>query len=154
MASHLISQDVVPIGTGYLILMGVLAAGLRLQRRPAGGTDGSADAGNGQTAAGKVPGRLARRLPAGWPRFAVQVGSTALGGFLVLMAVVIIYYYGVARVAGQFLDSAVTGSALLLGISLPLFAARSWLAERHRRGGQGPKGPRAASGTDSSGSAP
>jgi hypothetical protein len=150
MASHLISQDVVPIGTGYLILMGVLAAGLRLQRRSGAGADAGTDAGNDR-AGEKVPGRAARRLRPGWPRLAVQVGDTALGGFLVLMAVVIIYYYGVARVAGQFLDSAFTGSALLLGISLPLFAARSWLAERRRRASQGQAGPRGAPGTDSPG---
>jgi hypothetical protein len=69
------------------------------------------------------------------------VAGTALGGYLVLQAVVIGYYYGVAKVAGQFLDSAFTGTALLLGISLPLFAARSWLYERRRRGSREPAQP-------------
>ena len=137
MAGHLISQDVVPIGTGYLILMGVLAAGLRMQRR--------------NPAAEKAAGRMARRVPPGWPRFAVQIVATAVGGYLLLEAVVILYYYGVARVAGQFLESAFTGAALLLAISLPLFAARSWLAERRvRRRAERPDapGPPAASGSD------
>src|SRR5260370_35635922 len=143
MSAHLIPQEVVPIGTGYLILMGVLAAGLRLQRRtPAGpragaAADAAADPA-ADAAAGKVPGRAARRLPPGWPRFLLQVAATALGGYLVLQAVVIGYYYGVAKVAGQFLVSAFTGTALLLGISLPLFAARSWLYETPRPGTPGP----------------
>jgi hypothetical protein len=136
-AAHLISQDVVPIGAGYLILMGVLAAGLRLQRR--------------DPAAEKVAGRVARRVRPGWPRFAVQIVSTALGGYLLLEAVVILYYYGVAHVAGQFLESAFTGAALMLAISLPLFAARSWLAVRRvrrRAGRPSAASPSAASGGD------
>ncbi len=49
------------------------------------------------------------------------------------MAVVIGYYYGVARVGGRFLESAFTGAALLAGIAAPVFAAASWLAERRRQ---------------------
>jgi hypothetical protein len=140
-SSHLFSQDVVPIGTGYLILMGVLAAGLRLQHRSAAGSARPAStasrastAGSGaDESGGKVPGRAARRFPPGWPRFLAQIAATALAGYVLLMSVDLLYYYGVARVAGQFLESAFTGSAVLLAISLPLFAARSWLTERHRR---------------------
>jgi hypothetical protein len=156
MSSDLVSQDVVPIGTGYLILMGVLAAGLRVQRRdairaraqeaegtaqsaeadadtarevgPGGRTPGAREVGPG----GRTPGVAARRVPAGWPRFAVQVCATALGGYVLLMAVDVLYYYGVARVAGQFIESAFTGGLLLIGISLPLFGAASWLYFRWR----------------------
>lgn len=148
MASELIPQDLVPIGTGYVILMGVLAAGLRLQRRDASRSahsePGSAEPGTAEPdtaepdlaqpisaeSGGKRPGRVALRAAPGWPRFAVQVASTALGGYVLLMAVVVLYYYGVARVAGQFLASAFTGTALLLAVSLPLFAAASWLVQR------------------------
>ena len=38
-----------------------------------------------------------------------------------------------AGVASNFLDSEFTGSAALLGISLPLFLALSWVTERRRR---------------------
>lgn len=41
--------------------------------------------------------------------------GTAVGGYLLLMAVVIAYYYGVARVGGDFIQSAFTGTALLIG---------------------------------------
>jgi hypothetical protein len=144
MSGHLISQDVVPIGTGYVILMGVLAAGLRVQRRDeirarteeAAGTaqkaDADADGAREVGPGGRTPGVVARRVPAGWPRFAVQACATALGGYVLLMAVDVIYYYGVARVAGQFIDSAVTGGLMLIGISLPLFGAASWLYLRWR----------------------
>jgi hypothetical protein len=49
------------------------------------------------------------------------------------MAVVIAYCYGVARVAGDFITSAFTGTAMLIAIALPLWAAASWLTERRRR---------------------
>jgi hypothetical protein len=147
MATDLISQDVVPIGTGYVILMGVLAAGLRVQRRDAiraraqeeAGTAKSAEAADGGDGAarevgpgGRTPGVVARRVPAGWPRFAVQVCATVLAGYVLLMAVDLLYYYGVARVAGQFIESGFTGGLLLIGISLPLFGAASWLYVRWR----------------------
>jgi Family of unknown function (DUF6256) len=66
----------------------------------------------------------------------VQAGhviGTIVGGYLLLMAVVVAYYYGVARVGPGFLESAVTGNALLIGLAAPVFAAPSWLAERLRR---------------------
>jgi hypothetical protein len=150
MSSQLLRQDLIPIGTGYLILMAVLAAGLRLLRRGRGeqpepteaghaGSSGATSGGAGSGGAGsggKAPSRVARRVRPGWPRFAVQVGGTVLGGYLVLLAVDVGYYYGVAKVAGQFLDSAFTGTALLLAVSLPLFAIRSWLAERRQDQGR------------------
>jgi Family of unknown function (DUF6256) len=53
------------------------------------------------------------------------------------MAIVILYYYGVARVGGAFIVSAFTGCALLIALSTPVFALASWLTERRRRpGGQ------------------
>ena len=66
--------------------------------------------------------------------------ADALGGYLVLAAVVVLYYYGVARVGSNFLDSAFTGTALLLGITLPLFIAFSWLTWRRPPGDPRPPG--------------
>ena len=68
----------------------------------------------------------------GWLLLAGHVGGTAVGGYLLLMAVVIAYYYGVARVAGDFITSAFTGTAMLIAIALPLWGAASWLTERRR----------------------
>jgi hypothetical protein len=116
MSSHLLRSDLDPVLGGYLILMGVLAVGLMMQRR--------------QAAAGKPATRRTGRRDRGWQALIVHVLSDALGGYLLLIAVVVLYYYGVAKVGGSFLASAITGSLLLLAISLPVFAAVSWLTER------------------------
>jgi hypothetical protein len=116
MSSHLIRSDLVPILSGYLILMVILAAGLRLASR------GQAD-------------RHSRRR--GWPALLGHVAADAAGGYLVLAAVVVLYYYDVARVGGHFLESAFSGSALLLAVSLPVFGLVSWMSwrwQRRRRG--------------------
>jgi Family of unknown function (DUF6256) len=150
MSSQLISSDVVPIGGGYVILMAALAVGLRLQRKspPRESPPGESPPGErparerppGQTppAAGHdadvpAPGRLASRLAPGWPRFATQVAATAIGGYVVLMAVLVAFYYGVSRVAGHFLQSGFTGCAMLLALAFPLFAIASRAAELRRR---------------------
>jgi hypothetical protein len=116
MSSHLLRSDLDPILGGYLILMVVLAVGLVTQRR--------------RTAAGKPTTRLTGRRDRGWQALIVHVLTDALGGYLVLVAVVVGYYYGVARVGGSFLASAITGSLLLLGVSLPVFMVVSWLTQR------------------------
>ena len=138
MSSSLIRQDVLPVGVGYLLVMGALGTGLWLSgggtaTRPArpGGVPGPAGSGR----AGLGPGRRAaagRRPAAGWLRLARHYAGTAIGGYLLLMAVVILYYYGVARVGGAFIASAFTGCALLIGLTTPVFALASWLAERRR----------------------
>ncbi len=116
MSSHLIRSDLVPILSGYLILMVVLAVGLTLQRR--------------RTASGRPLARLTGRRDRGWPALILHVLTDALAGYLLLAAVVVLYYYGVAKVGGSFLDSEFTGSALLLAISLPVFFLASWLTRR------------------------
>jgi hypothetical protein len=123
-------QALVPMAAGYLILMSALGFGLRRLYRPA------------------PPGREERPAPAratppgpgpraGWPALLRQVAGTVVGGYLVLMAVVVAYYSGVARDGPGFLESVVTGTALLLGLAAPVFAALSWLADRRRRSAQG-----------------
>jgi hypothetical protein len=124
MSSELIRQDLVPIGVGYALLMIILAVGLVLQRR--------------QAARGPERGRRAvgRRLAgrgSGWIALALNFAADMIGGYLLLMAVVILYYYGVARVGSNFLDSAFTGTALLLGLAIPVFAAASLLSRRRAR---------------------
>ena len=116
MSSHLLRSDLDPILGGYLILMAVLAVGLVMQRRRA--------------AAGKPGTRLTGRRERGWPALILHVLSDALGGYLLLITVVVLYYYGVAKVGGSFLSSAITGSLLLLGITLPVFMVVSWLTQR------------------------
>jgi hypothetical protein len=68
----------------------------------------------------------------GWRRLAVFSLSTAVGGYLVLMAVIIAYYVGIGvpHSAGTFVPSAFSGCAMLIGLAAPVFAALSWLAAR------------------------
>ena len=106
-------QALVPMAAGYLILMSALGFGLRRLYRPA-------PSGGDERPSG--PGALLR-----------QVAGTVVGGYLLLMAVVVAYYFGVARVRPGFLESVVTGTSLLLGLAAPVFAALSWLADRRRR---------------------
>jgi hypothetical protein len=114
--SSLIRQDLVPMVTGYLVLMAVLGIGLRhLQRSPASRA------------------RAANQAHPEWRALFRYMIGTAVGGYLLLSAVVVAYYFGVARVDGQFLQSAFTGPALLVGITLPVFAAASWLMAWGRR---------------------
>jgi Family of unknown function (DUF6256) len=73
------------------------------------------------------------RSRTGRAALARQIVGTVIGGYLLLMAVIVAYYLGVARVGPGFLESALTGTALLLVLAAPVFAALSWLAERRGR---------------------
>lgn len=101
--------------TGYILLMTFLAVGLRILVR---GADLPPD----------------ERSPEhrGWPGLIRQMAGTALGGYMLLMLVVVGYYKGIAHVPGQFLASAFTGCALLIGVTTPIFLAASWLDVRLR----------------------
>jgi hypothetical protein len=114
-SSALLRSDFDPMVGGYVIIMMALAVGLRLSRRPS-------------TRARPGPARASEPVTAaGWRRLARQVGGTVLGGYLLLVVVVILYYYLVARVGGAFIKSAFTGSALLIALAAPVFAAASWI---------------------------
>jgi drug/metabolite transporter (DMT)-like permease len=111
-----VPKIVAVMAVGYLLVMGVLALGLRRAAAP--------------------ERRRPRPRLRGWPGLIREVVATMLGGYLLLMAVVFAYYYGVARVGSSFLINAVTGSAMLMGLALPLYLAASWLVERRRRHGR------------------
>jgi hypothetical protein len=128
-ASSPVSQALIPMLAGYLLIMTALGVGLHLlARSKTNGPHGGSRAAERPEATRPAAG--SRR---GWLALARHVTGTAVGGYLLLMAVVIAYYYGVARVAGDFITSAFTGTAMLIAIALPLWAAASWLTERRRR---------------------
>jgi Family of unknown function (DUF6256) len=133
-SSLLIRQDLVPMIIGYVLIMGSLAAGLRLARRRGSAAQVADD--RGLAGRPRIAGRarhglrVTARLKPGWPRLIAHYLATAVGGYLLLMIIIILYYYLVAPVAGNFVRSAFTGCALLIGLSLPVFLALSWLAER------------------------
>ncbi len=121
-------QALIPMAAGYLILMSALGFGLRRLYRPRGAPSAAGPApGQGPPA---PPGPGQRTGRAGALR---QVAGTVIGGYLLLMAVIVAYYFGVARVGPGFLESALTGTALLLGLATPVFVALSWLSERRGR---------------------
>ena len=135
MSSTVIRQSLVPMLIFYIVIMTVAAVGLRMSRRQADGAPPAAGKPSGPatraTSAALWPPALrplAARGP-GWVRVVTQYLYTALGGYLLLMVVVISYYYGIAK-AGDLIVSAFTGCALLLGLSAPVFLAVSWLVKR------------------------
>jgi Family of unknown function (DUF6256) len=127
-------QALIPMSAGYLILMSALGFGLRRLYRPRGAPSG-AEPPPGQ---GEQPEQAPATPPSpgqrtGRAALARQIAGTVIGGYLLLMAVIVAYYFGVARVGPGFLESALTGTALLLGLAAPVFVALSWLAERRGR---------------------
>jgi Family of unknown function (DUF6256) len=143
-------QALIPMSAGYLILMSALAFGLYRLYRPRGAPPGAEPPpGQGEqpeqapaTPPGTAPATPPGRAPAtpagpgqrtGRAALARKIASTVIGGYLLLMAVIVAYYFGVARVGPGFLESALTGTALLLGLAAPVFVALSWLAERRDR---------------------
>jgi hypothetical protein len=141
LSSALIRQDILPLTIGYALLMIALATGLLMLRRttrsaaPDTGPDADQEPSAAEVAeVAEVAGRSGAVMPGryAWLRLIRQLGITFVGGYLLLMIVVIAYYYGVARVSGNFIESAFTGCAMLLGLSLPVFLAASWLLERRR----------------------
>jgi hypothetical protein len=151
-------QALIPMSAGYLILMSALGFGLFRLYRPRGASSGaepppgqgeqpeqasaSPPGGAPATPPGRAPATPPGRAPAtppvpgqrtGRAALARQIAGTVIGGYLLLMAVIVAYYFGVARVGSGFLESALTGTALLLGLAAPVFAALSWLAWRRDR---------------------
>ena len=123
---------------GYALVMGALALGLRVIRRSGSSPEADSPVSAATPAtgpAGRLRARRAllsvvNRLPPGWPRLIAQCVTTFVGGYLLLMIVIVLYYFLVAPIAGNFVPSAFTGCLLLLGLSLPVFLALSWLVER------------------------
>ena len=122
-------QALIPMSAGYLILMSALGFGLRRLYRPRGTPPGAGPQPGHRPATPPAPGQRTGRAA-----LLRQIAGTVIGGYLLLMAVIVAYYFGVARVGPGFLESALTGTALLLGLAAPVFAALSWLAERRGRG--------------------
>jgi hypothetical protein len=74
--------------------------------------------------------RAVMNLEPGWPRLILFYVGTAVGGYLLLMIILILYYQFVSTFGGNFIASGFTGCLLLLGLSAPVFLVLSWLAER------------------------
>jgi hypothetical protein len=129
-------QALIPMAAGYLIWMSALGLGLYRLYRPRGVPSGPAPPPSQEPAPppsqepATPPGKGQRTGRAAWLR---QIATTVICGYVLLMAVIVAYYFGVEGVGPGFLESALTGTALLVGLATPVFAALSWLAERRSR---------------------
>jgi Family of unknown function (DUF6256) len=132
-SSSLVRQDILPVAIGYVLIMGTLAAGLLVLRRTGGNATSEAAAPGADTTMPDRPG---------WLRLIRHYLTTAVGGYLLLMAILIAYYFGVVHIGGGFISSGFTGCLLLIGLSSPVFLAASWLTEwrRQRRAARGSPG--------------
>src|SRR6202007_898573 len=113
-----------PRPTAYLTLMSALDFAVRRLYRPRRTPSGAEMWPDGRRTTPPGPGQ---RI--GWAALVRRVAGTVADGYLLLLAVVVAYYYGVARVGPGFLESEVTGTALVLGLVTPVFAGLSWATE-------------------------
>ncbi len=121
-------QALVPMAAGYLILMSALGFGLRRLYRPRRPPSGAEMWPDGRRTTPPGPGQRTGRAA-----LVRRVAGTVADGYVLLLAVVVAYYFGVTRVGPGFLESEITGTALLLALATPVFTALSWLTERRRR---------------------
>jgi type IV secretory pathway VirB2 component (pilin) len=121
-------QALIPMAAGYLILMAALGLGLRRLYRLRGPAFGAGPRPNRAPATPPAPGQRT-----GWAAMLKRIAGTVIGGYVLLMAVIVAYFYGVTHVGPGFLEGALSGTALLLGLAAPVFAALSWLAGRRER---------------------
>ena len=131
-------QALIPMAAGYLIWMSALGFGLYRLYRPRGAASGAAPPPGQEPATPPGPSQRPATPPSPGQRtgrvaLLRQVATTVICGYVLLMAVIVAYYFGVARVGSGFLESALTGTALLVGLATPVFVALSWLAERRGR---------------------
>jgi hypothetical protein len=133
-------QALIPMAAGYLIWMSALGLGLYRLYHPRGSPSAAGEPPSQDPATPPGPRQEPAPPPSKGPRqrtgrgaWLRQIAGTVIFGYLLLMAVIVAYYFGVAKVGPGFLESALTGTALLLGLATPVFAALSWLAERRSR---------------------
>jgi len=111
-----VRHDVIPLAVGYGLTMLALGLALWASRRTGRGRGAEANE---------------RR---GWPAFIGYLLGTALGGWALLMAIVLIYYVAVAGQGRAFLFAAFTGTALMaFGIGVPSLLLIAWVGDLVRR---------------------
>ena len=119
-----VRQDVIPLAVGYGLTMLALGLGLWSSTRD-----------------GRRRGAAEPTERQGWWAFVRYLLGTAIGGWALLMAVVLLYYVAVAGQGHAFLVAAFTGTALMaFGIGVPSLLLIAWFADiRRRRRGRSPR---------------
>jgi Family of unknown function (DUF6256) len=80
----------------------------------------------------RTPTTAAAPRSAGGRDFVRYLAVTAVGGYVVFLAIVLVFHVVLARDHGA-LKSAAWGGAALLAIALPVFVVAEWLARRSAR---------------------
>ena len=80
---------------------------------------------------GPAPTNVGSRR-ASWRDFWRYLSATAVSGYVVFLAIVLVFHVVLAQDRGA-LASAAWGGAALLAIALPVFVAAEWIARRSRR---------------------
>jgi uncharacterized protein DUF6256 len=94
----LLRHDVIPVLSGYVVAMAILWAG----RRP------------------RVDGRIVRGGAPTWLRLARYLVGTAVGGYAVFIAVILLYYLALGgQDVGFIRDALVGGAWLAFGVGVP-----------------------------------
>ena len=125
----LLRHDVIPVLSGYLVVMSMFVAHRRDRRR--------------QAARGRPDEPVTiRGWPPTWTGLTRYLLATALGGYVVFIAVILLYYFALGGENLTFIRDALTGGVWLgLGIAVPGLLFLGWVGERFserrvRRGGR------------------
>ena len=124
MSMRLVREVVAPVLTGYLVVLGMLAAYRRALVR------------------GETQALRARPAAAGWRSLAGHVIGTAAGGYAFFLLLVAVFYFVLGRHSTTLVtDPLVEGSLLTFAVVVPTFLLLSWVDGRlRRRRGSGLRG--------------
>jgi hypothetical protein len=116
-----VRHDIIPVASAFLAFVALLLAYHRARRR------------RGGDASPRVPG--SERAPdPGWPHLLRYLAGTMAGGFLVFLAIVVVFYFVLGdEDVSLIVEAVLGGSALAFLIVGPVFLVFSWLAERSSR---------------------
>jgi hypothetical protein len=106
--ADVVRHDVIPVASGFAVWIGFLVA----YRRTGGRRRRPED---------RPIGRRAFR----------RLASTVIGGYVVFLSIVVVFYFVLGGEAPSFIYQALgEGSVLAFGIVVPAFLALSWLDQR------------------------
>jgi hypothetical protein len=116
----ILRQDVAPVGSAYVMFVGMFAWYLRRT-------------GRGRAESGSRSFRAAARHPE-WPTLLRFLAGTFAGGYLFFALVILTFYLVLGGQPGNFVSQSLAqGSVLAFGVVLPSFAILTWAEAAWRR---------------------
>jgi hypothetical protein len=108
-------HDAIPVGSAFLVFVGMLVAFHRGRDRAPGPS---------------APAAARSPRPA-WPHLVRYLAGTVAGGYAVFLAIVVVFYLILGGEEASFVTDAVAGGSFLAFVLVPAgFLAISWLSER------------------------